>query len=49
MILLVDIATLPLSLLSAFHIRCDDCNDLGGWGRLLRFLSPITTATDPPS
>ena len=48
-ILLADVATLPLSLLNAFHIRCDDCNDLGGWGRLLRFLSPITTATDPPS
>jgi hypothetical protein len=48
-ILLADVATLPLSLLNAFHIRCDDCNDSGGWGRLLRFLSPITTATDPPS
>ena len=48
-ILLVDVATLPLSLLNAFHIRCGDCHDYDGWGRLLRFLSPITTATDPPS
>jgi hypothetical protein len=48
-ILLADVATLPLSLLNAFHIRCDDCDDSGGWGRLLHFLSPITTAADPPS
>jgi hypothetical protein len=48
-ILLVDVATLPLSLLNAFHIRCGDCHDCDGWGRLLRFLSPITTATGPPS
>jgi hypothetical protein len=48
-ILLVDVATLPLSLLSAFHIRCDDCDDCHGWGRLLRFLAPITTVTGPPS
>ena len=49
MLLLVDVATLPLSLLNAFHIRCNVCDDCDGWGRLLRFLSPITTATDPPS
>ena len=48
-ILLADVATLPLSLLNAFHVRCDDCDDCDGWGRLLRFLSPITTATGPPS
>jgi hypothetical protein len=45
-ILLADVATLPLSLLNAFHVRYDDCD---GWGRLLSFLSPITTATGPPS
>jgi hypothetical protein len=45
-ILLADVATLPLSLLNAFHVRYDDCD---GWDRLLRFLSPITTATGPPS
>ena len=49
MILLADVATLPLSLLNAFHVRYDDCDDYDGWGRLLRFLSPITTATGPPS
>ena len=48
-ILLGDVATLPLSLLNAFLIRCNDCDDCDGWGRLLRFLAPITTATDPPS
>jgi hypothetical protein len=48
-ILLADLATLPLSLLSAFLSRWDDCEDHDGWGRLLRFLSPITTATGPPS
>jgi hypothetical protein len=45
-ILLADVATLPLSLVNAFHVRYDDCD---GWGRLLSFLSPITTATGPPS
>jgi hypothetical protein len=44
--LLADVATMPLSLLNAFLRHQDDCD---GWGRLLRFLSPITTATDPPS
>lgn len=44
-ILLADVATLPLSLLNAFRVRYDDCD---GWGRLLRFLSPSTTATGPP-
>ena len=48
-ILLADVAALPLSLLNAFHIRCGDCHDCDGWERLLRFLSPITTATGPPS
>jgi hypothetical protein len=48
-ILLADVATLPLSLLNAFHIRFNVCDELDGWDRLLRFLSPITTATDPPS
>ena len=48
-ILLADVATLPLSLLNSFHLRCDDCSNCDGWGRLLRFLSPITTAADPPS
>jgi hypothetical protein len=48
-ILLVDVARLPLSLLNAFHICCGDCHDCDRWGRLLRFLSPITTATGPPS
>jgi hypothetical protein len=47
--LLADVATLPLSLLNAFLLRCDHCDDCDGWGRLLRFLSPITTATGPPS
>jgi hypothetical protein len=41
-----DAAILPLSLLTAF-LRHGDDHD--GWGRLLRFLSPITTATGPPS
>jgi hypothetical protein len=48
-ILVADVATLPLSLLNAFHIRFNVCDELDGWDRLLRFLSPITTATDPPS
>jgi hypothetical protein len=48
-ILLADVATLPLSLLNAFHISCGDCHDCVNWGRLLGFLSPITTATGPPS
>ena len=47
--LLADVATLPLSLLNAFLLRCDHCDDCDGWGWLLRFLSPITTATGPPS
>ena len=42
------VATLPLSLLTAFLGR-DDRDDHEGWGRLLRFLAPITTATAPPS
>ena len=37
----VDIATLPRSLVEAF-LRTDDEHQ--GWGRLLRFLSPITIA-----
>jgi hypothetical protein len=41
-----DVATLPLSLLTAF-VRDDEDHD--GWGRLLRFLAPIKTATGPPS
>jgi hypothetical protein len=41
----VDVATLPLPLLTAFLRHSLDCD---GWGRLLRFLSPITTATGPP-
>jgi hypothetical protein len=41
-----NLATLPLSLLTAF-VRHSDDHD--GWGRLLRFLSPITTTTGPPS
>ncbi|MGO9600930.1 MAG: hypothetical protein ACLP7Q_23355 [Isosphaeraceae bacterium] len=41
-----NLATLPLSLLTAFVRHSDDHE---GWGRLLRFLSPITTATGPPS
>lgn len=41
-----DVAILPLSLLTAFVCHDDDCD---GWGRLLRFLSPITTAMPPPS
>jgi hypothetical protein len=48
-ILLADVATLPLSLLNAFHIRCDGCDNCDGWGQLLGFLAPITTATCPPS
>src|SRR5262249_9596674 len=48
-ILLADVATLPLSLLSAFQVRGDDWDDCDGWARLLRFLSPITTATGPQS
>ncbi len=40
------VAILPLSLLTAFLHHGDDCD---GWGRLLRFLSPITTAIPPPS
>jgi hypothetical protein len=40
-----DIATLPLSLLTAFVHHCLDDD---GWTRLLRFLAPITTSTDPP-
>jgi hypothetical protein len=35
----VEIVTLPLSLIEAF-IQSDD--DHQGWGKLLRFLSPIT-------
>ena len=46
-ILLADLATLPLSL--ADRLPSATCDDLEGWGRLLRFLSPITTATGPPS
>jgi hypothetical protein len=42
----VDVATSPLPLLTAF-LR--DSLDQEGWGNLLRFLSPITTATGPPS
>jgi hypothetical protein len=45
-ILLTDVTTLPLSLLTAF-VR--DQDDRDGWTRLLRFLAPITTATGPPS
>jgi hypothetical protein len=41
-----DVATLPLSLLNAF-VSGDP--DHKGWGRLLRFLSPITTTKGPPS
>lgn len=37
----VEIAILPLSLLEAFLRGDDPCQ---GWGRLLRFLSPITIA-----
>jgi hypothetical protein len=44
--LFIDLATLPLSLLTAF-VTGD--LDQKGWGQLLEFLSPITTATDPPS
>ena len=40
-----DFATLPLSLLTEFvHHRRDD----DAWTRLLQFLAPITTSTDPP-
>jgi hypothetical protein len=48
-ILLTTVATLPLLLLTAFLGRWDDCDDHKGWGRLLQFLAPITTATTPPS
>jgi hypothetical protein len=41
-----DLTTLPLSLLTTF-VR--HSNDHEGWGRLLRFLSPIMSATGPPS
>ena len=41
-----NLATLPLSLLTAFVRHSDDHE---GWGRLLHLLSPITTATGPPS
>lgn len=44
--LFIDRAALPLSLLTAF-VTGD--LDQKGWGQLLEFLSPITTATDPPS
>jgi hypothetical protein len=37
----VEIVALPLSLLEAFHRTIDSCQD---WGRLLRFLAPITIA-----
>lgn len=40
------VAILPFSLLTAFLHHSDDSD---GWGRLLRFLSPITTATPHPS
>lgn len=40
------VAILPLSLLTAFLHQGDDSD---GWGRLLLFLSPITTTTAPPS
>jgi hypothetical protein len=40
---------LPLLLLTAFLGRWDDCDDHKGWGRLLQFLAPITTAAAPPS
>ena len=43
---ILDVGPLPLSLLTAFVGQHDDCD---GWGRLLRFLSPITTTTSPPS
>ena len=43
--LFIDLATLPLSLLTAF-VSGDLDHD--GWGRLLRFLSPITTGRGPP-
>jgi hypothetical protein len=41
-----NLAALPLSLLTAFVRHGDDRE---GWVRLLRFLSPITTTTGPPS
>ena len=41
-----DVAALPVAFLSVF-VSGD--LDHKGWGRLLRFLSPITTTTDPPS
>ena len=41
----VKIVTLPYSLLAAFVRRRADCD---GWIRLLKFLSPITSATGPP-
>jgi hypothetical protein len=37
----VEIVALPLALLEAFHRTADPCQD---WGRLLRFLAPITIA-----
>jgi hypothetical protein len=37
----VEVATLPLAILEAFLRSDDSCQ---GWGRLLRFLSPITIA-----
>jgi hypothetical protein len=40
----VQIAVLPRSLLEAFLSTDDPCR---GWGRLLRFLSPITIAGGP--
>lgn len=46
LVLHCNLATLPLSLLTAF-VR--HSHDHEGWGRLLRLLSPITTATGPPS
>ncbi len=48
-ILLTKVTTLPLFLLTAFLGRWDDCDDHKGWGRLLQFLAPITTAAAPPS
>jgi hypothetical protein len=37
----VEIVALPLAILEAFHRTDDPCQD---WGRLLKFLSPITIA-----
>jgi hypothetical protein len=42
---LVNVVTLPLSLLEAFHCTKDPCQD---WGHLLRFLSPLTVSGSPP-